>query len=207
MKSGVDLLVEDYLHRLDRALASLPKSRRKQMRAEIADHIASACAELDAPSEAAVRTQLDRLGSPEDIAAVALETEPVEIAPRSGLHETLAIALLLFGGFLFGVGWFVGAVLLWTSHVWRLRDKVLGTLVVPGGLALLLLYLGFFVSFFSVGNGTSCARLIPAGGTPTIHCVTSSSGLLSGWIGIGLLVISVIAPILVAVHLHRARST
>src|SRR5665213_3543929 len=28
----------------------------------------------------------------------------------------------------------VGAVLLWTSPTWRVRDKILGTLVIPGGL-------------------------------------------------------------------------
>ena len=46
------------------------------------------------------------------------------------------IALLLVGGFLWGVGWLVGVVLLWLSDAWTARQKLLGTLVVPGGLAL-----------------------------------------------------------------------
>jgi len=47
-----------------------------------------------------------------------------------------AIVLLLGGGFLVGLGWLAGVVLLWTSAVWTTRDKVVGTLFVPGGLAL-----------------------------------------------------------------------
>src|SRR3954452_7606151 len=33
------------------------------------------------------------------------------------------------------VVWVVGVVLLWRSPVWTTRDKLIGTLVVPGGLA------------------------------------------------------------------------
>ena len=49
--------------------------------------------------------------------------------------ETAALVLLLFGGFVFGVGWIIGLVLLWSSAVWTPWEKLLGTLVVPGGLA------------------------------------------------------------------------
>ncbi len=52
-----------------------------------------------------------------------------------------AIILLLIGGFFFLVGWVVGAVLLWISPRWRFTDKLLGTLVWPGGLSLIW-YLG-----------------------------------------------------------------
>ncbi|MBE2320666.1 hypothetical protein DVA67_032195 [Solirubrobacter sp. CPCC 204708] len=34
--------------------------------------------------------------------------------------------------------WVVGVVLLWRSRAWTLRDKVIGTLVVPGGLAFVI---------------------------------------------------------------------
>jgi hypothetical protein len=39
----------------------------------------------------------------------------------------------------FLVGWLVGVVLLWSSTVWTLRDKLIGTLVIPGGLATALI--------------------------------------------------------------------
>jgi uncharacterized membrane protein len=209
MKTDVDP-VEDYLRRLDKALSPLPRSRRKQLRAEIADHIASACAELPSPSELQIRAVLNRIGSPEDIAAAELETQPDEIAQQSRLHENFAIALLLFGGFFF-VGWFVGVVLLWTSRVWRTRDKLLGTLVVPGGLALPF----FFLATIPSGSFTACSGtsetfvstpggLIPHGSTHT-HCATTGSPFLPGgvWFAVVLWAILALAPIFVAVHLYR----
>lgn len=48
--------------------------------------------------------------------------------------EVATIPLLAVGAILFSVGWFVGVMLLWRSPVWRLRDKLIGTLVLPGGL-------------------------------------------------------------------------
>ncbi len=32
-------------------------------------------------------------------------------------------------------GWIAGVILLWSSRAWNTRDKVIGTLIVPGGLA------------------------------------------------------------------------
>lgn len=135
--TDVDAAVQDYLGRLDKALAPLPHTRRQQLVAEITDHIAAARSQLDDPTEADIRNLLDRIGRPEDIAAEACTTE----APRQSRpsQDNLAIALLLFGGFLVIVGWFVGVFLLWTSSVWPVRDKVLGTLLFPGGLVLPLL--------------------------------------------------------------------
>jgi hypothetical protein len=45
------------------------------------------------------------------------------------------LALLLVGGVIVPfAGWLVGVVLLWVSEVWTSREKLIGTLVVPGGL-------------------------------------------------------------------------
>lgn len=55
-------------------------------------------------------------------------------APGAGAEpERRAVSLLLAGGLLLVVGWFVGVVLLWRSRVFTLQDKLLGTLVLPGG--------------------------------------------------------------------------
>lgn len=48
------------------------------------------------------------------------------------------VVLLLIGGVLIGLGWIVGVVMLWVSPRWRTSDKLLGTLVWPGGLAAVL---------------------------------------------------------------------
>jgi hypothetical protein len=54
---------------------------------------------------------------------------------RPGLVEVATIPLLLVGFLVLGLGWFVGVVLLWVSPFWRLSDKVIGTLLLPGGFA------------------------------------------------------------------------
>ena len=45
--------------------------------------------------------------------------------------------MLLVGGLIVPlVGWLPGVVLLWRSNAWNVRDKVIGTVFVPGGLGL-----------------------------------------------------------------------
>jgi hypothetical protein len=135
MSSNLNRPVEKYLKRLDAELAGLPRGRRREIVDEIAEHIAEARAGLPGPeTEADIRTLLERLGDPADIAAAARQRFGV-VPARPGWMETAALVLLLFGGFVFGVGWIIGLVLLWSSAVWTPWEKLLGTLVVPGGLA------------------------------------------------------------------------
>ena len=134
MRTKADL-ADEYLARLDRALATLPRDRRREIAEEISDHITAARAELLPDDDAALRTMLDRLGDPEQIAAEARDRFGVPAHERGWL-EIGAIVLLLVGGFLVLVGWLVGVVLLWLSSIWTVRDKLIGTLLVPGGLVL-----------------------------------------------------------------------
>jgi hypothetical protein len=76
----------------------------------------------------------------------------------AGPLEITAVILLLIGGFLAGVGWVAGVILLWMSPRWRTSDKVLGTLVWPGGLlaaGLVLLAAGGIGVF---ATSTSCSQ-------------------------------------------------
>ena len=128
-------LAEEYLERLDRAAAHLPRVRRRDLVDEIEAHLVEALG--PEPTEADVRNALDRLGSPEEI--VDAETPPTVTLTarrnRMGAQEWLAVMLLPLGGFLLGVGWIAGVILLWTSRAWSTLDKVIGTVVIPGGLA------------------------------------------------------------------------
>lgn len=126
-------LAEEYLERLDRAAAHLPRVRRRELVDEIEAHLLEALG--PEATEADVRNALDRLGSPEEI--VDAETPLTVTARRNriGAQEWLAVMLLPLGGFLFGVGWIAGVILLWTSRAWSTLDKVIGTVVIPGGLA------------------------------------------------------------------------
>jgi hypothetical protein len=200
-KTDTEAIVDGYLRQLDEALQQVPPRRREELVDEVRDHISQGRDQLADKSETAVLELLDKLGRPEEIAAAAM-AETDEHAPntrqgRSGGLDGLTLALLLLGGFVFLVGWFAGVVLLWTSNTWRVRDKVLGTLLFPGGLVLpLLIVLGPGRNTF----GSSCVRNIPAGGSALSHCASTIS---PSWGGIVLLVAEVITPILVAVHLWR----
>jgi len=96
------------------------------------------------------------------------------------------------GGFLAGIGWVVGAVLLWTSPSWRTRDKLIGTFVVPGGLlgSLMLAGLGSFAATQSCSSG--------AGG----H--TQCTGYaLPTYVGVPLLIAVILGPVFSAIWLVR----
>jgi uncharacterized membrane protein len=76
----VDRLVEDYLGAVSYACADLPPERRDDLLADLREHITAARAVLYQPTEAAVRTILDRLGEP---AAIAEEARLAEgLGPR-----------------------------------------------------------------------------------------------------------------------------
>ncbi len=79
-------------------------------------------------------------------------------AHRNAVWEGTALVFLLLGGvFLTPLGWLIGVVLLWTSRVWTWRDKVIGTLFLPGGLLAALIFgASASVSYLS---GTSCTNV------------------------------------------------
>lgn len=123
--------VDRYLRELDRELQDLPPARRRELLDEIREHIDSALQSSD--DEAEVRTVLDRLGEPDEIAEEARRRFGITRA-GPGLRETFALVLLPIGGIVLPVlGWFVGATLLVTSRVGTTREKVVGLLVFPRG--------------------------------------------------------------------------
>jgi hypothetical protein len=193
--------VQQYLRRLQRSMRDLPGTRRDEIVDEIREHIEGMLAEAGPEvSDAEVRNILERVGNPDEIAAEARERFGIKPAKPSWT-DTAAVILLPIGGVVLPViGWIVAVVLLWISDVWSTRDKVIGTLVVPGGL---VLPLGLAV--MAVGPNESC-DVSPGGAI--VHCVHGPSGLaiLAAYVLISFLVLG---PIVVAIYLgrklHRAR--
>jgi hypothetical protein len=197
-----DELVADYLRRLRRAARSLSRERRRELIAEISEHIAEAQAAGGASGEgqsAALRNALERLGEPREIVAAA--GGPL-VAGRPGALEIAAVVVLLLAGIAglvagipgIVVGWGTGVVLLWVSPRWRWPDKLLGTLVWPGGLAAPLVLLSLPIS------ASACV-----GGSNTATRCTGGSGL-PPWLSILVIVVAIAAPILVGIRLLlRAR--
>ena len=195
MKSTADELVDDYLERLDRELEGFPRSRRRELVEEIAGHIAEARADLESENEAAIRTLLDRLGDPAEIATEA-GGEPQPAYRRARGRDVAALILLPIGGVVVPVlGWIVGVVLLWVSDAWNTRDKVLGTLILPGGL---LVPLGFLVLGSSDG---ACVEIMSGNGPTTARTCSYESG--TNWGLVALVILLLLAPLATTAYLAR----
>jgi uncharacterized membrane protein len=205
MTTKADTFVQLYLRRLEDKLRDLPGDRRREIVEEIREHIDEARSALGSGSEAQIRDLLDRMGDPADIAAEARERFGIRPARRSWM-EIGALILLPIGGVVVPVvGWIAGVGLLWASGVWTVRDKLLGTLVVPGGLLLPLSLAVFATTAVSCevsGNG------VP--GSPVMTCPASPSGLHQALVigGMALLFLLPVATALyLAVRLRRTTVT
>ncbi len=183
-----DKIVSHYLNQLRQALSDLPARRREPIIEEIAEHIRTGRDRLAHDDEVSVRQLLESLGDYESIRREA----GLSALPGPSRFDPWVPWLLLFGGFLFGVGWFVGLVMLWESRVFSLRDKLLGTFIWPGGLFGTMILLGL------PSAATSCS----GSSTGSTHCVTTGFHLPQA-LGLPVLALSVILPIIVAAMLFR----
>jgi len=187
-------LAAEYLERLRRAGRRLPPGRRRELLAEIEGHLSEA---IDpSASDAQALTVLEKLGEPEAIIAAEMPP-PEELLAGRGTKEWAAIILILFGGFIFGLGWVAGLVLLWSSRAWTALDKWIGTLVVPGGLAT-----GAFVGLFLLGAPTKRFCYGIAGGAQNCTNAPGQSSVPT-ILGIAALALLVLAPIATSVYLAR----
>ena len=185
-------LAAEYLERLRRAGRGLPPGRLRELLAEIEGHLSEAI-DPSAPDAQAL-TVLDKLGDPEAI--IAAETpDQDELPPRRGPSDWAAIILLLFGGFIV-VGWFVGVVLLWSSRVWTARDKWIGTLVVPGGLAP-----GVLIALIVLSPPAKQLCYGIAGGVQ--HCTNAGQSTSPTVLGVAVSALLILTPIATSVYLAR----
>lgn len=196
VKTPADEAVDLYLDRYDQALQGIVPARREELVQEMIERIVEARWGLpNRDDDAAVRDMLKRIGPPEEVAfrvrAANLPPAPAAAYGEDG-REKLAILLLLFGGFAGGIGWLVGVVLLWLSPRWRDRDKLIGTFVLPGGLALSAVIFLLALGTAAV-DGTACAATIG------YDCPDDTTG----WMVPALLVagVALLAPIAAAAHL------
>jgi hypothetical protein len=195
-------LAEGYLRRLRRAGRRLPPERLRELLAEIEGHL-SEVAPLGASDHDASEA-LRRLGAPGDIVEAERPPGP-EPADRRSWREWAAVILLPLGGFAFGVGWLVGLILLWSSRLWTTREKLIGTLVVPGGIATTLLVVVLTgtkrrcTGFTTVNPSTGAVV-----GVGPMHCTPSGGpSAATTALDIALVVFFVLGPVVSAVYLAR----
>jgi hypothetical protein len=204
---GLHPLAADYLQRMRHAGRELPPDRLHDLLDDIEAHLSEAIAH-DAPDDDVLEV-LERLGPAGDI--IDAEQPRASIAAdRRGWREWTAVVLLPLGGLIVGVGWLIGLILLWSSRLWTTRDKVIGTLIVPGGIATAL-----WMVLVVTGTGASARRcqgfapqVDPSTGSvlrpPTLHCTpTSGPGITATVWQIAVIVFFVLGPIVSAVYLAR----
>jgi hypothetical protein len=185
-------LAADYLERLRRAGRGLPRGRLDELLADLEAHLSEAIE--PGASDAEALEVLDRLGPPEEIVEAEQPRAMAPVDPR-GTREWAAVFLLLFGGFVFGLGWIAGLVLLWSSRAWSTREKWIGTLIFPGGLATAVygvLIIGATGASESCVSGSGIATRC-TGGTSTAASILMVAGAA----------VVLLAPVGVAIYLAR----
>ena len=184
-----------YLQQVRREGRDLPGDRLAELLIDLEEHL-SAAIPADASDEDA-REVLGRFGDPREI----IEAERPDLivpAERRGTREWAAIFLLLFGFIAAGIGWVVGVILLWRSRAWTTRDKLIGTLVLPGGLFATVLLLLLALGRPRKEICTNHTYL----GTIVMHCTHAPSSGPST-LGSMALVLLALTPIATAVYLAR----
>lgn len=130
-----DDLIDGYLARVGAAAADLSSDARDELIADIRAHIAEARSRVPEETDTTILNILDRLGEPGTVVDEARRrpdgSDPHSpgLQPRPYVPGPLEIAALV----LLLLLWPVGVVLLWISPAWKVRDKVIGTLLPPGG--------------------------------------------------------------------------
>jgi uncharacterized membrane protein len=155
-----DDLIDGYLARLRAASADLPSSARDELIEDMRAHIAEARSREPQETDTTVLNILDRLGEPDTVVAEArrrpadfdLHSPGVQPGPYvPGPLEIAALVLLLFL-------WPIGVILLWISPAWKVRDKLIGTLLPPGGYPAIFIVglLAATVTSRTVQGGSTC---------------------------------------------------
>jgi hypothetical protein len=153
-----DQLIDGYLARLRVAATDLPASVRDELIEDMRAHIAEARTRETEETDATILNILDRLGEPAVVAAETRERLGLKAAYRPGLLEVAAVILVPFL-------WPVGVILLWMSPAWHWRDKLIGTLVPPGG------YIGLsYILVAAITPGSVCGTVRDQAG----HLIQSS---------------------------------
>lgn len=189
--------VRNYLAALEVRLAHLPADQSEEILFGVREHITEALARGSQSTAEVIAS----LGSPDDVLAGYIADTPAP-APNQSVAQpaarqsyqsstlwVVATAIFLpFGIFLAGVGYLFELAGLWMGTRWKLWEKIMGTLLFPGGMlgAFYATFMPFWVSSVSVREDTAEA--------------TMSNPLLPGMDFVAGLAMTCI-PILVAVYL------
>jgi|JI10StandDraft_1071094.scaffolds.fasta_scaffold527691_2 hypothetical protein len=171
-------LIENYQNELRRRSSELPPDMREELHEYVSDYLAESLG-TSGKDENSVRLALAALGEPSHLVSEMRASSPKVAAagPEPRSTESSAIRWLTLGSLIPVVGWLYGVLLLWSSKLWSRRDKIIGTLCVPGGVFGVLSFAWMLLDATEVrctvsSSGTSDGL----GGTPTSPPVDVDSG-------------------------------
>ena len=162
-----DQLISGYLARLKEETAGLPQASRRELLADVSSHVEEARRQLTDETDADILNILDRLGEPSTVAADAAERFGIPRAP-AGQPEGIRPGIVEIGALvLTPLLWPIGVLLLWASPAWNTRDKLIGTLVPPGGYWGIGIFGAMFATAQSCSGSFSIRTCVAGGGEPT----------------------------------------
>jgi hypothetical protein len=167
--AAADLLLDDYLQALGHAARKLPLWQRDLFLDQVAGQIDAELGPRGEVDVTMMRDVLNRLGSPQE-----LVRSGAGVPDWPAGQELAAVIVLLVGGIVLPVvGWLVGVVLLWASPRWQFADKLVATLIWPGGLAGLagVLFVGIAAPAGGGGLAAVAILAVVAGVPPVLVAV------------------------------------
>ena len=197
-ETGLHPLAQDYLARLSAEARRLPPDQARDLVADIGEHLAAGLGA--APSEADVRTMLDRLGTPAEVVEAAGPAPGafpplVQVTPGGiGTLEVGAVVALFVAEVLSilipvaAAVWVVGLILLLVSRAWSGRQKLRGFLSLGTGFPLVLALLVLAPVTASRTVCAESATAVPSTGPgPAAVDVGCTSSGAPAWIGLVIL--------------------
>lgn len=190
-------IINGYMARLSDEATALPPRERAELIDGVREHIAEARAAAPEETDADLLNLLDRLGDPAELAEEERQRLGIA-APRPVKIGILEIGPLI----LVALIWPVGVTLLWASNAWNTRDKLIGTLLPPGGLFTSVA--AFFI--FGLVPASVCSVASRNGSAVQTHCSGGLPPLASAALLIGLyllLALPILTGIYMAIQLRR----
>lgn len=186
-------VVADYLRQVDRALEAAGVRDRASIVEGLREHVEL---EMNGDETSNVQSLIDRVGRPDEIASAASVGGP----DRAPVRDWWAVVLLFVGGFAWGVGWIIGLALVWTSHTWSRREKILATFVVPGGLSATWWW------FLTTAGPSGCTAAYLRGTRVLGHCTSLPvAEPLRIAIGVALMLASLLTAFVLSKQILRLR--
>ena len=187
--------VQKYLSALEARLSHLPADQSKEILFGVREHISEDLSRGNRP----VSEVLASLGNPDDVLADMAGPDSsrssgegrAPTAPRwrsTSPWVALTVVLLAFGGFLAGIGWFAGVTCLWMGTRWKTWEKIIGTILLPGGFVGALWIVAMPVS-------STVTRV------PDVHASTSPANPVLDMMPLAAAIAFISVPLLVGVYL------